>query len=238
MPKRASKRKFNACEYGAHRFTSARQFTKYVQAEIYSQHLGPVDNKNPFHDLLIFLIQRHPRSIQKLGCCTLIEVRFEICSNPITPKYREMKLLRPDGSSESFSWRTCVSSDRCEIIDTFMKRLTSAMRFSIREQINDFRRITPLPAMCPGINCKTSCSSNHQWHVDHERPTFRELRDNFLSSTKLPIPNNFGKEPNTHQDTFLHDDQTFERNWNEFHQGFARLRWLCQACNLSRPKSF
>lgn len=183
-----------------------------------------------------FLFPRHPKYPQKFLDVKSVGIRKN-------PSYRhlEVYLVYNDGKIDGVSvLKNCASGRQTK------DDLTIAMRFSVAPQIKAFRKSAVQKcelcgATTEGIKCGTTtegikrgCSLN-DLQVDHENPLFIELKDSFLSETKLPIPTEFrSKKDNTK--TFTEADWAFRASWQDYHRTHAKLRMLCGPCNLGRNK--
>ena len=83
-------------------------------------------------------------------------------------------------------------------------------------------------------NCKIN-QQNILYHVDHNKPSFLELRENFLSN-RNDIPTKLNNCPLTNICTFKEEDSQFKNDWINYHLENANLQILCNQCNLRKPK--
>ena len=63
-----------------------------------------------------------------------------------------------------------------------------------------------------------------------------DLKTEFLNNWDGLLSNTFEQNEN-HSKIFTKIDNYFEQKWIEFHKTNAKLRVLCEKCNLSREKS-
>jgi len=102
------------------------------------------------------------------------------------------------------------------------------MRNSIYPQIEEFKNNSIMECVL--------CYNTKNIHIDHYEPQFIDLKTEFLSIWKGPLPNIF-EANDSHSKIFNNIDNEFEKSWIEFHKTNAILRVLCKKCNLSRKKS-
>lgn len=125
------------------------------------------------------------------------------------------------------SWRACASNFTYNENNIEEKRLTSAMRNAIRRQITTWRK----SQSCNIRECK-SCKTKDNLQVDHDIPTFKALKLNFLKNKSVPIE--FELHRSTHGAKFLKKDAIFKKNWQDYHKSHATYQFLCQHCNCSK----
>jgi len=113
------------------------------------------------------------------------------------------------------------------------KKLTGAMRYSIRKQIRDFQKQNRLNRRC------RNCSSLLHLQVDHHTIPFVDLQKNFLKQCEeksLSVPTTFNYSRSTCQPKFKKTDVGFNRRWQNYHKKHADFQWLCKTCNLKKGK--
>lgn len=202
-------------------FKNLTEQREYFKNKIYTigltQSLRSIseDSYNEF----VWLFTKHPEYPDK----TYDMVDLKIETNKLNKNAYELHLIRSDGSSEDISYRSCCQNK----VDKY-KQLKRAMRNSIQPQIYEFRSSNP------DIYCNL-CDAYSDIQVDHHRPTFRELYDNFLSSTELDIPTAFN-DNDVYSAVFKKDDYLFDKDWYQYHKTHASLRYLCKKCNSGRTK--
>ena len=102
------------------------------------------------------------------------------------------------------------------------------MRTGVDDQILEFKSSNK--RICE------KCDSADKLHVDHIKQ-FEELKLNFMSNIELKKPNQFNKLcDGTNRICFLSSDNEFENEWYSYNLKNASLRYLCQRCNLTRPR--
>ena len=169
------------------------------------------------------LINNHPESKEKIGCG--IDY-FYIQENVLTKRPTHMMIKRLDNTTIDFSWVYC-----CE----FKKRphardLSNAMRYAISNDIKDFRNKSAL--ICS--YCKLDTGVELDYHVDHDDPPFRKLKDDFLKENTLKIPTTFASHEYWFLTIFREDDKAFKNSWIDYHNKHCKLQILCKTCNLKK----
>lgn len=139
-------------------------------------------------------------------------------------------------NNEPFSVDTCLYDASDDKENT--KNVIQALRDDIQYQINDFRENCEFQLTCDLCGIFLDCNlpmhkykkpSNNS-HIDHII-TFKKLSDDFLRKYELlPECNKIGNQ--TTERTLT--DDTIRENWKEYHKINAKLRKICQICNLSR----
>lgn len=109
-------------------------------------------------------------------------------------------------------------------------RVSNAMRSDVWRDAADVRFQTIV-----GLDTCPSCGQvlTRDFHVDHQAPKFRELRDQFLSSQGLCLKD-VRIRMREHRETkypTLDDDQV-RVAWQAYHAENAKLRALCAPCNV------
>jgi hypothetical protein len=109
------------------------------------------------------------------------------------------------------SWARCFSPKQ----NVSRRRLMTAMRAAVQEQIDLFRAVTPVPPCCP----VTGEPIGQTPQVDHVAPnTFAALVDEFVRR--------FGT-PEVHCESASIGPRLLDPSaWNSFHNERAQLRWV------------
>lgn len=165
-------------------------------------------------DLFIFLFERHPNYPEKFYNLKDVKIDF----NPVFKNQLETVIVKEDGEEDNVSiMKSCVTGKPKD-------NLTVAMRNAILSQILDFKHSNKLV-------CEI-CNSTKNIHIDHEKPKFFELRDEFLEKWEGEKPKNFTNNKSNSK-IFKKTDIDFEKKWFSFHKQKAKLRVLCQVCNCT-----
>jgi len=173
------------------------------------------------------LILNHPECNDKKGIG--IDY-FYIELNPINKRYYQTMIKRLDGSKIDFSWVYC-----CQFkIRTTSDDLLRAMREAIHYYTNEYKQKQG-KLICNF--CKTENEPNENYHVDHDNPSFKILKDNFLQLTEKQIPVSFGDCKNYYLTIFKDEDKDFKNDWIEYHNKNCNFQILCKSCNLRKNKT-
>lgn len=172
-------------------------------------------------DGFMYLFKRHSDYPEKFNGLTDIKIIY----NPVFKSQLEVIIVIRRGrvyESEAVSvLNNCITGKPKD-------NLTVAMRNSIFPQIAQFKNNSIMECVL--------CNNTKNIHIDHHEPQFIDLKTEFLSIWKGPLPNIFDEDVG-HLNIFSKKDNKFEKSWIEFHRTNATLRVLCKKCNLSRKKS-
>jgi hypothetical protein len=164
---------------------------------------------------VIEILSRHPNARIKIGCgIDYISVQT------VEPYHsRGFVVVRMDGSSTDFSYYEAITPS------SHVQKVRVALRTIVSQQIIEFRD------SCNPLECEINPDHRGPFHVDHADPPFIEIADRFAA-----YKGGYGNiKLSPHQDgdigDFL-DDQDDVEFWANGHQVIARLRILCQPCNL------
>lgn len=129
----------------------------------------------------------------------------------ITNKYKKVEIqeLNESGIWESFSIKNCITGKG----KTQLRKVNEKFREIVEPQILAFRNLHS-----PCETCCQICKSTNDIQVDHIEPVFHTIVSTFLENEKLE-----GDFPIT--DDIL-------QKFSEYHFDTARLRLLCQPCNI------
>lgn len=127
------------------------------------------------------------------------------------------------------SWRNGCDKKRKE-----EDPLQSAFRQAIYKQISNWKKINYSNVICSICN-----DTNHlhlKLQVDHKNPSFIKLTKDFLDKPdNKNIPVNFDYHKCGRK--FKKEDYLFKKRWQNYHNKFATLQWLCRKCNLTKKKN-
>ncbi len=174
-----------------------------VRATLEAATVGAVEEGSSLYRLLDTLLDAHPRSAEKRdkGVLGFVVARGRTG--------REVRIVRPDGTEDPFSWRKC-----CGTVGGFAYDVRQAYREAVDDQIAPMRR--------PGM------------HVDHVAPlTFERLVKDFEAEHGAPSPTEIDR------DGLLHGVRFYEPRrgrFAEYHRAVARLAVITAAENLSKPR--
>lgn len=131
----------------------------------------------------------------------------------------------------TISWTVCATRKRAPRKNTLSperKRLYSAMRASIRPQIQRWRRCQFGPKTC------AACGASGRMQVDHMNPPFSRIRDSFLQDA-TGVPTEFAlKSCASAVPKFRQQDRVFMLSWNAHHAAQAHYQFLCAPCNRKK----
>ena len=108
-----------------------------------------------------------------------------------------------------------------------------ALRYTISSQIQSYKEKEDTNIYICSI-CENSLK-NKMFHIDHEIH-FAKLVDDFTNLHKIIIPIEYEKIPITFERNFTTNDKWIGNLFYDYHLENAKLRVLCEKCNLSREK--
>eukprot|EP00547_Thalassionema_nitzschioides_P004207 CAMPEP_0194216238 /NCGR_PEP_ID=MMETSP0156-20130528/18600_1 /TAXON_ID=33649 /ORGANISM="Thalassionema nitzschioides, Strain L26-B" /LENGTH=278 /DNA_ID=CAMNT_0038944957 /DNA_START=117 /DNA_END=954 /DNA_ORIENTATION=+ len=171
------------------------------------------------------LFQRHPdgerKKVSMIEDITINRFPKVPRNRPMTVRDYQIFIQTSNGCVDSISW---VKSMRREDY-SIEKKLTSAMRHSIEDQIRSFRRSQP--SVCLSCGASTNLSVHHVNHFEALSYDFLHLYPNH--------PAEFADDHITSQDTFRLQDNAYKKLWQDYHRKEAILEILCVPCNEAQP---
>lgn len=204
------------------------EYTREILKEM--KETDSVKNKNEeYFSFLLSLCKRHPRYLEKLSKFS----DFKIYKDALNKRALAIKIVNNDNTYTEISWRTCVTGKHKNNKTLF----NSALRQCISYQIKFYRDTTDL-SVCMNDECRTSLTDK-TIHIDHAEPQFIKLVENFLEENKekiTEIPNDYNKTEITFETLFKDKDEWIGRDFAIYHEENAKLRVLCEKCNLTRKK--
>ena len=213
-------------DFAGRTFLSKKAFVQYIHSLIYDT-LGPTHSvkkykKQEHFDQLVELMSRHPvfKSVNLSD--------FAIRRNKMN-KSALCVVVKQTGNRRNLtlSWRDAINGK----VPNKAAKLETAMRYSVKKQIRDFRR----QAINKDSVCAI-CNGQKNLQVDHDIE-FKTLKKAFLKQHKEPVPTQFvTARDGTKRKTFRREDRSFQQAWSRFHKSQAVLRILCRTCNLARNK--
>lgn len=212
-----------AREIGAFTFPSR----KAAECEIRSiLHNSPLNQPlvGAHSELITALVGLHHEAEEKIGAgIDHIEIRC------IEYGARGFWIVRTDGTAVDFSYRTALGGAR-----PHPEQVRRAMRFAIRDQIDDFRRVAFREAgdyiQCPLTGQDVTLGP---WaHVDHV-VDFATLADDYASIfdgyQNIPVASSM-----SHPGPALEDPHL--SLWRRYHASRAELRVVHASANLARAR--
>lgn len=169
-------------------------------------------NYPTYFNFFIELFKRHPNHDEKVKGLVDIKIR----NNKQFKKQLEVYIEKSNGDIIDISvLNKCIRSYNGK------KELNLAMRESIKPQLSEFRKTC--------IYTCVLCGEKKDLDVDHHKPLFCELYENFIKDRK-DIPTIFNNT-NSNTKCFRKEDIDFETEWNNYHKSNAVFRMLCKVCN-------
>ena len=203
-------------------FPTKKAVENFVRQTLITHGYGVVNIDNPIFDLIHNVLKNHCSYDEKKGAGIKY---FIIQPNAMTGRDYTIMIKRTDDSIIDFSWVYCCEfKQRTQNAD-----LTVAMREAISRDIYIFKQSNQL--ICN--YCKETNLESQDFHVDHNEPPFRTIKDNFLKINKNH-PLKFVDCPMTHRVKFQEEDKIFSKEWIDYHNKNCNLQILCKKCNLEK----
>lgn len=201
-------------------FKTKKECENYTRDIINNLGVCKILQDNFYYNFFLNLLKNHPDYKIKFGEGINY---FYIIPNPLVKKYFQLMIKRVDDTDIDFSWVYC-----CQ----FKIRnddLIKAMREAISKDIINFKNKQE------NLICKNCKNKNCEFHVDHDNPSFKKLKDDFIKNYKEKIPNDFESSEN-YLTQFKLEDFEFKNKWIEYHNKNCNLEILCKNCNLKKSK--
>jgi len=165
------------------------------------------------------LMKRHPRYKVKFksGCKAFIIRRM-------SRKHTALRFIDEKGGEYSISYNKCVTG----LDSSLQQDRLKAMRNAIKDQTMAFYRENFTEESCC-IICEERLFAGFI-HVDHI-VKFKDIASEFLS-LRLEHPIEFDNKHDNKGVIFYWRDRGYQKEWEQFHRDRAKLRLLCQSCNL------
>ncbi|MDI9778464.1 DCL family protein [Pseudomonas putida] len=136
--------------------------------------LGRIRNSEAIQKLHL-LLALHPDAERKIGVGV---DHFLIARNTLAG--RGLRLVRTDGSEDSFSYKKCITG----VAQSAHGKVCEALRFAVRPQLDSFRARLTYPVEC-AISHEMIVHPN-DLHVDHSEP-FWQLLAHFCRTHQIDL---------------------------------------------------
>lgn len=181
-----------------------------------------------FHEFL-GLLSNHPTWSLRLDDIMGVRVITSRLNDAVTLQLKTNKIWF------TTSWRECRTRVRRQAKPdrkrtTEQKRLTSAMRYAVRLQIDGWAQANTGSAQC------ARCKALLNLQVDHIHPPFTHIEQGYLAkqyNDQVPLPIKFDMARSC-RSKFCKEDEKFKRSWQDYHRYYATYQWLCRSCNSSK----
>jgi len=183
------------------------------------------DNSIENYNFFIDLCKRYPLQNEKLKNV----IDFEVKRNALNKKGLALNIINNDGTTTEISWRICVTGKG----HTPEQLYNMALRQKISPQIQSYREKKNTDMSICSI-CENSLKDKIV-HIDHEIH-FAKLVDDFTNLHNITMPIEYEKIPITFERTFTINDEWIGNLFYDYHLEHAKLRVLCEKCNLTREK--
>lgn len=171
---------------------------------------------------LHLLLALHPDAERKIG---LGIDHFRIVRNELSG--RGFRLVRPDGSEETFSYTKCITG----IAQSAYGKACEALRFAVRPQLDAFRDQLIFPTCC-AISAEPIVHPN-DLHVDHKTPFWRLLTE-FCKAHQVDLST---LQTTGNGMSLALVDRCTTDAFVAYHLQHAKLQASCQSANLRKGGS-
>lgn len=183
------------------------------------------DKSLDIYNFFVDLCKRHPHRDEKLKNV----IDFEIKQDALNKKGLALNIINNDRTTTEISWRLCVTGKG----HTTWQLYNKALRQSISSQVQSYREKEDTDISICSI-CNTGLKDK-LFHIDHEIH-FAKLVNDFTNLHNITIPIKYDKLPITFERTFITNDEWIGNLFYNYHLEHAKLRVLCEKCNLTREK--
>lgn len=193
---------------------------KAIQQKIKDLDLIVINQEHKDFKFFFDLIELHENRHIKIGCGIK---QFHIRRNRMSYNERTLWVERTDGTEDTWSYKACLSIKQND--------LTAALRSAIGNYTFQYK-LTISDLCC--VYCNTYSGP---FHVDHKTIPFSKIKDDFLKSVKLTIPNTFQKDSIFFNVMFLDSNREFMDAWIAYHNSRADYQILCATCNQDKSNN-
>jgi hypothetical protein len=194
-------------------------------------HRNPVNGIIPDPDAseLASLLERHPEVADKIGSgISHFSVRNALYGT------RCFEVVRTNGTSTDFSFKTCVDGTRPSDLSEAVRALRAEVTEDILEKKREWFRAN---ADADGkVQCAISgrLISPEEAHADHAPPrTFGTLAVTFLAARRIIADASFVIPPADNQYQPTLSDRALANEWRSYHHDLAVIRIVARTVNLS-----
>ncbi|MCL8308306.1 DCL family protein [Pseudomonas putida] len=166
---------------------------------------------------LHLLLALHPDAERKIGVGV---DHFCLERNPLAG--RGLRLVRTDGTTDSFSYKRCITG----VTQSHHGKVCEALRFAVRPQMDSFRAGLQWP-----INCAITGNEivhPNDLHIDHKIPFWR-LLDEFCRACQVDLRN---LEVIGNGMTLALADREVLQAFVDFHRQHAKLQPTSRQANV------
>lgn len=211
------------CFIGNLEFKTKKECLNYTRSFIRNLGVCKIDKENANYSFFKYLLKNHPEYDDKKGVG--IDY-FYIELNKLNRNAYQTMIRRLDGTEIDFSWVYCCEFKRRKITQD----LTNAMRQAISQETIKYKISNNL--ICNFCKKENEDDNNYSdFHVDHIHP-FSLIKDGFIKSTKLNIPDKFEDCDYSKMAIFRTEDIDFKNEWVKYHNNIAKYQILCRNCNI------
>lgn len=199
---------------GPFQYKSKKELLDRLKNYLHNAPIGVVTNELAVKKMRL-LIAMHPEASRKVGVGI---DHFKIVRNAVGAG-RGIKLVRTDGSEESFSYKRCITG----VVQSPHGKVCEALRFAVRSQLIAFRDALGMPVSCAVI------TDRKDLHIDHKEP-FWILLERFCHDRQVDLTT---LETSGNRENLALFDQKVSSEFEEYHRLHAELQPLLKAANVA-----
>lgn len=204
---------------GPFEYKSKKELLDRLKEYLHNAPIGVITNTLAVKKMHL-LIAMHPEASRKIGVGI---DHFRIDRNALGAG-RGIKLVRLDGSEDSFSYKRCVTG----VVQSPHGKVCEALRFAVRPQLIAFRDAIGLPVRCASSG--TIITERKDLHIDHREP-FWILLERFSRDRQVDLAA-LGTSGNGENLALV--DLNISSAFEEYHRLHAELQPLLKAANVAK----
>ncbi len=197
--------------------------------EMLSRYRNNQDVNEDDTDMLYALIERHPESLQKIGCG--IKKFYKALTDKGTSCFW---LKRTDGTVTEFSYPSAVNAKGKSLLQEFSEACRESVGQSLEEAKKRFfeqygDKDGKVECEVTGVKIAT-----YESHLDHKKPmTFQVIVQTFIAGRGIKLDRSMLSIPQDNQFVATFEDRDIEKAFREYHGKVAQLRIISAKKNLS-----
>ncbi|MEE1923631.1 DCL family protein [Pseudomonas sp. 148P] len=201
---------------GPFEYPSKQALLDRLKHFIRSADLGQINHPVAVQKLHL-LLALHPEADRKIGVGV---DHFRLERNQLAG--RGLRLVRFDGTSDSFSYKRCITG----VTQSHHGKVCEALRFAVRPQMEAFRESLEWPVKCAikGVEI----AHPNDLHIDH-KVAFWRLLEQFCSEHEIELPN---LQVVGNGMTLALANRQVTEAFIEYHHHHAQLQPTCREANV------
>jgi hypothetical protein len=192
-----------------------------VKNQLIANKITKIEQGSPYFLFFTELLDNHHDRIEKIGAG--VEYFYFVKGGQNEDQLRIQRLDHTNIEC-SYTYSKIIKPP------SYNYELNSAMRFSIENQIQKYKKTLKFP-----LKCNICVGMLKYYEIDHILP-FDSIKREFLIIFPQS-PTSFDKDSgNTCRRMFKPENIDYETKWNEYHEKHATYQVLCKTCNGKKGK--